>query len=372
MNPSSDVVIVGGGVIGLALAYQLSRQNMSVTVLEKAQIGQEASSAAAGILAAQVDMDEANPLTELAISSRNGYPEFVRELTSETGIDVEFSKSGLIYVAISEEEERALQERHQWQIHSALPVKKLSGQEILRLENRLHDRLRSGLLFPEEAYVDNVNLVEALRVACARCKVRLMTGCHVDSLAGDAVKVTGVGSTLGFWPTGNVVIAAGSWSSLIDTHLPGPPSIKPSRGQMIAVKTQSPFFTHIIYSSHVYFVPRKDGRLLLGSTVEWVGFEKSVTLGGVHQIISRAMAISPSIGVTFLVHCWSGLRPYYEEANGLPILGKTDLKGLYFATGHFRNGILLAPITAKLMTELIVTGSTPKLLAPFRPPRCHY
>jgi glycine oxidase len=198
-----------------------------------------------------------------------------------------------------------------------------------------------------------------------------VTGCEVSSLATENSKVTGVNSDLGFWPSGDVVIAAGSWSGLIKTDLTHPPSVKPSRGQMIAIKAQGSLFKHIIYSSQVYFVPRRDGRLLLGSTVEWVGFEKSVTLGGLNHIISAALDISPAMKSITLANCWSGLRPYYEEGMGQPLLGETDIEGLYFATGHFRNGILLAPVTAELMAELIVTRSAPKLLQPFGPPSQH-
>jgi len=366
-NDSSDVVVIGGGLIGLALAYQLALQRLSVTLLEKGQIGQEASAAGAGILSPQAEMEEMNPLTELCLSGRDMFADFIQEIISRTGVDVEFSVSGLLYVALSEEAEKQLEERYHWQSACGLPCQKLSRPAALELENRLNPEVLSALFFPKEAYVDNVRLLEALRVACVQLRVHLVTGCQATTLKTEGSKVVGVYTNLGLWPARKVIIAAGSWSSLVGTSLPYAIPIRPARGQMVVMKAPAPILEHVVYSSRGYLVPRKDGRVLSGSTVELVGYDKSVTLEGLHQILAGALGLVPALKLSTFLTCWAGLRPYCED--GLPVLGATDIEGLYFATGHFRNGLLLAPITAKLMTELVLSGKTTRFMEPFSPTR---
>ena len=366
-NQPSDTVIIGGGAIGLSLAYQLALEKASVTVLEKGQMGQEASTAGAGILSPQAEMDQMSPLTELCVASRNLYSDFVQEFISRTGVHIEFSKPGLLYVALSEEEQIELEKRYQWQRKTGLAVQRLARQEVLQVENELGPEVRSALFFPEEAYVDNVKLLEALIIACGLLRVRLVTGCQAISLWSEGQRVKGVDTNLGMWPAEKVIIAAGSWSSMINIPLPYKVPITPARGQLVAVKSPTLFLNHVIYSAKGYLVPRRDGRVFLGSTVEWVGYNKNVTLEGLHHIISGALAIFPGMKSLALSSCWAGLRPYCED--GAPVLGSTEIEGLFFATGHFRNGLLLAPITAKLMTDLIITGRLPRLLESFSPTR---
>jgi glycine oxidase len=366
-NQSSDIVIVGGGVIGLSLAYRLALERASVTVLEKGQIGQEASIAGAGILAPQAEMDQMSPLTELCVASRNLYAGFVQEFVSRTGLDIEFSKSGLLYVALSETERIELEKRYQWQRQFGLLVHQLTRQEALQVESGLSPEVRAALFFPEEAYVDNVRLLEALKIACGLLQVRLVTGCQAISIKSEGPRIKGVNTNLGLWAAEKVIIAAGCWSSMIDSPLPYKVPIKPARGQLIAVKPPALFLKHIVYSANGYLVPRRDGRVFLGSTVEWVGYDKNVTLEGLRHIIFWTLAIFPEMKSFALSSCWAGLRPYCED--GAPVLGSAEIEGLYFATGHFRNGLLLAPITAKLMTDLIITDKLPKLLESFSPTR---
>jgi glycine oxidase len=225
----------------------------------------------------------------------------------------------------------------------------------------------SALYFPNEGYVDNRELVEALRIACLKLGVELVCECRATAVQTAGARVTGVQSSLGFWPAAQVVMAAGSWSGQVEMGLSYELPMKPVRGQMVAVKNVAPLLKRVIYSSEGYLVPRSDGRILLGSTVEWVGYDKRVTLEGVRQITSAAVALAPAIRESTWDSCWAGLRPFCE--GGLPLLGSTEIEGLHIATGHFRNGLLLAPITAKLMTQLIVTGETPKLLETFSPQR---
>ena len=366
-NSSSDVVIVGGGIIGLSLAYQLALQKASVTVLERGQIGQEASTAGAGILAPQAEMEEMSPLTELCLASKSLYNSFVKELVSSTGVDIEFSQTGLLYVGFSGEDQQELARRYRWQKERGLPVQQLSPGEALEVEKSLNPNIVGALFFPQEAYVDNIKLVEALRIACGQTHVQLITGCQGISVKADGPYVRGVESNSGFWKTGKTVIAAGSWSGMVATPLTYRIPISPVRGQVIAVKSSLPFLQRTVYSHKGYLVPRRDGRIFLGTTVEWAGYDKSVTVDGVHQILSATLEILPGIKPFPIQNFWAGFRPHCEDGN--PVLGPSEIEGLIFATGHFRNGLLLAPITAKLLTDLILNGTTSKLLEGFSPSR---
>jgi glycine oxidase len=246
-------------------------------------------------------------------------------------------------------------------------VQQCSREETLRRESSLSPDTLSALYFQDEGYVDNRQLVEGLRIACQRLGVQLVCGCQALAVRVDAGRTSGVETNLGFWPAGNTLIAAGSWSGQIATGLAYALPVKPARGQMIALKTAAPILRHVVYSSQCYLVPRSDGRTLLGSTVEWVGYDKRVTLQAIQQLTSAAIAVVPVLRESTFFDCWAGLRPY--SGDGLPVLGPAEREGLYFATGHFRNGLLLAPITARLMSEAIVSGAIPKLLEPFGPGR---
>jgi len=366
-HETSDVLIVGGGIIGLSLAQELALQKLSVTVLERGQIGREASSAGAGILAPRAEMEEAGPLAQLLLASRKIYPEFVKQVSSRSGLSIDFSISGLLSVALDPEQQSELDRKKQQQTELGLEVQSLSREETLRMESWLNPELLSALYFPEEGYVDNRELVEAVRLVCLELGVRLVPDCSVLEVKAEQGNVCGVQTSSRFFTSRRVVIAAGCWSGQISTGLPYILPIKPARGQMVAMKMPAPGLRHVVYGANGYLVPRKDGRVLLGSTVEWIGYDKQVTLDGIQQITASAMALAPTLRSSTFIECWAGLRPFCE--GGLPVLGPTEIDGLYFATGHFRNGLLLAPITAKLMAEVIVAGNIPKILEPFLPIR---
>lgn len=364
---TSDVLIVGGGIIGLSLAQELALQKLSVTVLERGQMGQESSSAGAGILAPRAEMEAAGPLAQLLLASRKIYPDFVRQVSERSGMDIDFKISGLLSVALNLEQEVELGRKRQQQTELGLEVQSLSREETLRIESALNPELLSALYFPDEGYVDNRQLVEAVRLVCLELGVQLVPDCKVLAVKAEQNKVSGVETTSGFFASERVVIAAGSWSGEVPTGLPYAIPVRPARGQMVVIRMPEPALKHVVYGAFGYLVPRKDGRILLGSTVEWVGFDKRVTLEGVQQIIASAVSLAPALRSSTFVDCWAGFRPFCE--GGLPVLGPTELDGFYFATGHFRNGLLLAPITAKLMLDLIVAGNIPKILEPFLPNR---
>ena len=368
---TANVVIIGGGVVGLSIARALALRGVSeITLIERGSVGCEASSAAAGMLAPQAEADNADDFFELCCRSRDLYPEFAAALREETGIDIELDETGTLYVAITEEDEVEIQHRFEWQIAARLPVEQLTGIEARALEPCISSSVRSALRFPRDIQVENRRLVSALAEANVKLGVRLLTGTSVNSISISNDAVTGVETSAGFISSRKVVLAAGAWTSILDVpdKAPSSLSIEPVRGQMICFETNSRLAKHVIYSPRGYVVPRLDGRLLAGSTSEIAGFDKRTTGSGIHSILTRALEISEQIAGLSLLDTWAGLRPH--AADGLPVLGPcAEIEGLFYATGHYRNGILLTPITGELMAESIVTGRVSQTLERFGPDR---
>lgn len=367
-NETADVIVVGGGVIGLTIARELTlRSVQNVTVIERSQPGAEASSAAAGILAPQVEADHNDDFFRLACASRDMYPQFAAALLEETGVDVELDTTGTLYVGFSDEDERKLRDRLQWQTREGLSVEWLSGDETRKLEPKISKRVSCGLRFPNDIQIENRKLVEALTRANEKLGVRLLSNCNVSSVMIERETICGVETSRGSISASVVVIAAGAWSSSIKSVWPSI-SIEPVRGQMLCFSPSSRLARYVIYSSRGYLVPRRDGRLLAGSTSDHVGFDKRVTDEGINIIRSSAGEIMPRLRDLPLADSWAGFRPRAKD--GLPVLGPSeDVRGLFFATGHYRNGILLAPITRKLVADAIIDGVTPPSLSMFSPSR---
>jgi glycine oxidase len=362
-NQNADVVVIGGGVIGLSIARALALRGVrNVTVIEKGEFGREASWAAGGILAPQVEADKADDFFRLACAGRDLYPKFAQALFEETAIDVELDTTGTLYVAFSEQEENEFRARFIWQRSEGLEVQWLNGAEARALEANLSDQVRCALRFPRDYQVDNRCLVEALVNSNRRSGVRLIDNCAVNRfcVAGDHVE--GVETDEGFVRAASVVVAAGAWSSAFNLE------VKPVRGQMLCFRPERQMARHVIYSSRGYLIPRRDGRLVAGSTSERVGFDKQVTQEGIETIKTMAAEISPALALLPHVDSWAGFRPRAHD--GLPVLGESpEIRRLFYATGHYRNGILLAPITAELMAEAILKDEISSLLSPFSPRR---
>jgi glycine oxidase len=377
----AEAVIVGGGVIGLSIARALSMRGAEhVTLIERAGLGREASSAAAGMLAAQVEAESADAFLELACASRDLYPTFAAELLEETGINIELERTGTLYLGFTEEDEVELERRYRWQKLAGLAVEQLSVDEVRRLEPWVSPRARSALRFPLDVQVENRRLVAALSAATERRGVRLMTGTNVESLLVERGRVTGVETSRGTISAPVVILAAGAWVSFIQTVDAGggaaggqqaSPRIEPVRGQMLCFETNPRALRHVIYSPRGYVVPRLDGRLLAGSTTEQAGFDKRVTGGGIHAITKHAIEIAPLVKSLPLMDAWAGLRPR-AAMDEWPVIGRSaDVDGVYYATGHYRNGILLAPITGAALADEITSGVRPILLEAFAPDRIH-
>lgn len=359
-----DVAIIGGGIIGCALARELAQAGARVTVLERGRPGGEASAAAAGMLGPRAECDAAGPLLTLGVASLALYPDVVESLREESGIDPEYEREGILYVALDADDEHVLAERAAWQRRAGFTVERLTAADVRALEAGLTGDVRSGFVFPDDHRIDNVRLTRAYAVAAVRLGVDVRAGCPVRRVLCERGRTTGVESGGAIVAAGAVVNAAGAWAEEL-TPRPGCLPVKPVRGQMVTLATEGPAFRHAIYSRGVYLVPRRDGRLLAGSTYEDAGFDKRVTAEAVGGILGRTMRLAPFLGRATLGASWAGLRPGTPDS--LPILGTDpEITGLHYATGHYRNGILLAPVTACALAALVLGAQTSYDLTPFK------
>jgi glycine oxidase len=359
-------------VIGLTIARALARRGVGdVCLIERNAVGHEASFAAAGMLAPQAEANSQDDFFRLACRSRDLYPNFAAALLEETGIDIELDTTGTLYVALTYTDLVDIEKRFEWQTAARLAVEKLTPSQARELEPCINADVLGALRFPLDVQVENRRLLTALTNSVSNLGVSILTGTSVESVKVEKDRVTGVNTSRGVINCPSVVIAAGTWSSLIKlspvTENPAP-VIEPVRGQMISFDARPQVTRHVIYSPRGYIVPRQDGRLLAGSTSERAGFAKQVTAGGISTILKNALEISPSVASLPIIDTWAGLRP--RSPDNLPVLGPCDeIGGLFYATGHYRNGILLAPVTGELITEAVVAGVTSPLLGPFSPGR---
>ena len=354
MRDHYDIVIAGGGVIGLTIARALALRGVrDVCLVERGRLGTEASWAAAGMLLPQVEADAADEFFNLACQSRDLYPAFAAALREETGIDVELDTTGTLYLALTEHDHEEIEKRYEWQTRAGFAVERLSGAEARELEPCISEATLGALRFPKDIQVENRRLLSALANSVTKLGVDIATQTTVDSITIEGIRVSGVQTSRGAISCPKVVIAAGTWSSFIKS---APlPAIEPIRGQMICLEAKPQLTRHVIYSPRGYIVPRQDGRLLAGSTSEHAGFAKCVTAGGITTILRNALDISPAIADLPVVDTWAGLRP--RAADGLPVIGPCgEIDGLFCATGHYRNGILLAPLTGELISKAIVSS----------------
>ena len=364
---TADVVIIGGGVIGLTIARALAQRGVrDVCLIERASLGAEASFAAGGMLAPQVEANGRDEFFELACRSRDLYADFAAALRDETGVDVELDSTGTLYAAFTDGDFSEIEARCIWQSKAGLDVEKLTAAQARELEPCIAESVRGALLFPNDIQVENRRLLNALVNSVNKLGVHVITDTNVEAITIERGRMKGVETSRGRVSCEKVIVAAGTWSSNIPHART--PKIEPVRGQMICFDAKPQLTRHVIYSPRGYLVPRHDGRLLAGSTSENAGFTKQVTAGGISHILANAHEISPKISNLPITDTWSGLRP--RAADGLPVLGPCgEIDGLFYATGHYRNGILLAPVTGELIAEAVVAGRISPLLAAFSPNR---
>ena len=356
-----DVLIVGGGVIGCALAAELAARGLRVTLVERGEPGDEASGAAAGMLAPQAEAHQRDALFDLLLESRNLYPQWAAGLVEETGIDVGYRQTGLLQCVFGEPSFQSVVSPYLWQQAAGLRVEEWSYERVRScFGGRLSQEVAEAVFFPDEAVVDPRRLMAAVSTSARRRGVRLLTGTAVRRfLVRDGV-CPGVETEEGSMFANAVVDAAGAWAAF-DPDLAPPPQVVPVRGQIVELSVAGEPLTSIVSSDEVYLVPRPDGTVLLGSTVEPVGFRKAVTAEAVQRLIAAAVRLLPSLNQARFLSAWSGLRP--GTPDGLPVLGRAPVPGLFYATGHYRNGILLAPLTARILADLLTGGSVRDLSA---------
>jgi glycine oxidase len=343
-----DVVVIGGGAIGCAIAWRLAQAGAAVSVLERDQPGRGATWAAAGMLSPHGEITHPSFL-ELTSASRDLYDSFIVELTETSRVNVAFGAPGKLEFAFTDEELAHLKEKHP-------PV--LLGASAHALEPSVSTATAGAVLYPRDAFVDNRALGAALAVAAAQAGATLRTGVSataIDSAAGTLQAVVlASGERIA---CGRAVLCAGAWSAQL-TGLKRPLPVRPVKGQMVALRSEV-HLRHMLQSGHCYIIPRTEERVLVGATVEHVGFDARTTALGIESMLSAARLLVPALADAELLETWTGFRPGTHD--DLPILGvEPMLAGLVYATGHYRNGILLTPITAQLITELI-TGAAPAL-----------
>ena len=362
----ADVVVVGAGVQGSSVALRLAQAGKSVVVLERAVPGAEASSAAGGILSPGVEAVEPGPFYSLCRASLERYVPFVREVEAFSGMGCNLRFLGTLEVALDDDHAKVLAARAEKLVRAGLPVEVLDDAAARKLEPALSPETRGALFFPDEGSLDPRLLARATYVAAAKVGATFLTG-QVRRIVVEGGRAVGVEHESGRIDADRVVLAAGSWSLQVEGHGLPPGAVRPVRGQIAVMDTRPPLLQRVVFSGHGYVVPRPDGRILVGSTMEEVGFEKAVTPGGLRHVFEVAIGIAPALERAPVVETWSNFRP--ASPDGEPILGRGTVEGLLYATGHTRNGILLAPVTADAITAEVIGAPPPVDLAPFSPAR---
>src|SRR5947208_3663654 len=375
-NPSSartaDVVVIGGGVIGCAIAFRLAQAHLKVVVLERGEPGGEASGAAAGMIAPQGEMVNFDAFFELCAASRDLYPSFVEEVEELSGETVGYRRDGILMVAADDQHSRELEEVSRSQTRQGLPLERLTAESVHERVPGLSPAVRWGLFVRGDHWVDNERLTRALakaaeRLGVAFCAHTAAARLHVAGGRVSSVETRRVsGAPNSPISAGHFILAAGCWSCELVAPLGIYLPVQPCRGQMIEFESPRELPV-VVRAGHHYLVPRAPNRILVGTTVEYAGYQKEVTGEGLRSILEGAWRFAPLLKDLRFRRAWAGLRP--DTADHLPVLGYGDVENLIFATGHFRNGILLAPVTARLISELLLTGSTSCSIEAYRPTR---
>ncbi|MEX2107457.1 MAG: glycine oxidase ThiO [Solirubrobacterales bacterium] len=357
---SYDAIIVGGGVIGLCCAWRIAQKGASVVVIDKAQPPAGATRVAAGMLAPVGELTFGEPeLLAMTLAAAELYPDFVAELEAATGMQTGYAQQGALHVALDRDEGEELRRVHDLQRSLGLDAEWLPPRGCRELEPGLTPSLNGGAHVPGEAAVDPRALCEALLFALEAEGVEMRFGDGVTAAIFDGERLAGVRTGAGGeLRAASVVLACGAWSGQAEwLPVDARPAVRPVKGQIAELRAREEPLPceRIVCSERVYLVPRADGRLIVGATVEEQGFDTAVTAGGVHELLREAYRLVPDVAEMELVEVTAGLRP--GTPDNLPLIGSGGIEGLVWATGHYRNGILLAPLTAERVAETL-TGVT--------------
>ncbi len=367
MKKSYDAIVIGAGVAGLPIARELAKSNERVLLVEREREGGKASRAAAGILDPYSEAREESPLLRLGLKALEFYPSFLKEWVGDAALKkVEYEKLGILYLALSPEDEAFLKDRSEWQKSHGLRVEFLRGSEVRRLEPTVSGRTQSGVLYPEIPKLNAKELTRALFKAAQSAGVEFRTSVKEVSVWTEKGKLKGIKMAQDAVEAPLVILASGSWTGL-DPRLGIKVNVSPVRGQILLLRSKPSLYPrHILHTArYAYIVPWPKGRLLIGSTLEHGEFEDRVTPEGKEDILSRASEMVEEIRSLPIESSWAGLRPYAD--GGMPLIGPTRVPGLFLATGYYRSGILIGPLAGKLLSEGIVSGKFSSLLKPFYP-----
>lgn len=349
MNASADILIIGGGAMGLATAIELARQGRQVTVLSR-NFQEAAVHAAAGMLAPQAEGLPAGPMLDLCLRSRSMYPDWIHGLEDLTGLEAGYWPCGI------------LSPSYELPPHNASPASSdwLQPEALAQQQPGLSAEVQGGWWFPKDAQVNNRALARVLYAAAQQLGVQLCDGVTVDKIQHNAHRIQQVETTAGTWQAQTYVLTTGAWSADL---LPVP--VFPRKGQLLSLKAQphALLLNQVLFGSEIYLVPRQGGQVIVGATSEDVGFAPHNTPVGIQQLLAAATRLFPAFSDYVMEDFWWGFRPTTPDE--LPILGASPYENLVLATGHYRNGILLTPITAALLSQLILTQTTDPLLKSF-------
>jgi glycine oxidase len=365
LSSGQRALIVGGGIVGCGAALRLAQRGVDVIVLERGSFGDGAASrAAAGILGAQLEAHPNDAMRQLCLASRRQYGDWIAELEDASDIDTGYRRCGAIQIAFGPDELRAIDAAIEAQEASGLRVERLDAAQALELEPELNRELAAAAWFEDDGVVDPPAMLRAARVAAERAGAVFREAAHVVRLIRDADVTRGVVIDGGAKLEADVVVlAAGSWSSLVQNTGLGDEQVRPVRGQIIELTVEQPWQRAVIDGPGAYLSPRRDGRILVGATVEEVGFLPGVTAEGMQGLLTAALRIVPRLAKAKVSGSWSGFRA--ATPNRLPLFYGSGASGLVVATGHFRNGILLAPLSAQIVASLVFDEAPPVDLSPF-------
>jgi glycine oxidase len=347
-----DAVIAGGGIIGASIALELSSTGLQVALYDAKEPGQEASWASGGMISPAPENLGSIPFVPISLASVAIYPAFIRKVEELSGMDVGYRQDGAIDAFCDGNIEEELSTVIALQHGVGLRAEAVSAEQAREMEPALSERVQAAIFRPDEASLDNRAFTNAVLIAAQRQGVKIFSGNGAKAIWKEGGRCKGLILQNGQVEAKATVIAAGCFSAQIEGVQPYAP-VFPAKGQMIALRCESVKIHRVLWKEHTYLVPRNDGRIIAGSTIERTGFDRSVTAGAVKKILSEVLQFAPGLEAAQIKETWAGLRP--DSPDHLPILGPTDVEGLLIATGHFRSGILLAPITAQLMQEWITS-----------------
>jgi glycine oxidase len=359
MNKTYDAIVIGGGVNGGAIAFNLAKRGMKVLLLEKDRLASKASGAAAGMLGAQAELDGEGPLFQLAKTSRAMFSGLAEELKTVSGIDIELVNKGMLRLALTDweqQEQRRIIKTHK---QNGELAELLTGEEARKREPALSNEVMGAMYLEKDGQVAAPQLALGfLRSAIAFGSV-VKEYVEVHSFHFSNEKITGVATNEGDFMSGNVVVTGGAWSEQLLMKTGLQLNIYPVKGECFSVRTENPLLSSTIFTQDCYLVPKKGGRIIVGATVISNTFNQQVTVEGISLLMKNAKKLVPSISEAEWEGAWAGIRP--QTADGLPYLGEhPDYRGLFIAAGHFRNGILLSPVTGEVIADLI-EGKSPSI-----------